>query len=182
MSTLWDEIKGPLDSGIETPKIDLKRELDLSTRPKAAEFAKDVAAIANTSGGTGYIVIGVLDRGQRKGMTDYVPGFEGDPDLLYRQMLQALSNYVDPPPDIDYQELNHPTTGRKISRKIGVIVIHASYRRPHVIARNSEGIANGQIWVRRGSETFIASREEIIEMTGDEWRRRIEDVKRLQVT
>ena len=35
----------------ESIRLDYKRDLDLSTRPKRAEAAKDVSALANTAGG-----------------------------------------------------------------------------------------------------------------------------------
>ena len=62
-------------------------------------------------------------------------------------------------------------------KRLGVIEIFPSQRRPHLIRRDGEGVRRGQIYVRRGAETFIASRQEILEMAGDYWRPRIEEVR-----
>lgn len=45
-SPLWRRIKRFVESGPETPKVDLKLTQDISGRVHQAEFAKDVTAIA----------------------------------------------------------------------------------------------------------------------------------------
>jgi len=162
MPSLWKSIEPVIQSGRETRKIDLKRELDLNDKVKQAKFAKDVAALANTAGGVGYLIIGVLDTKERTG-TDpatYVPGFDcPEADAFQRLMQQALDNFCNPPPEIDFELVAHPT----LSVKIGVVLVLRSTRRPHEIIRDSGEVKRG-IYVRRGAETFIASREELQEM------------------
>jgi len=59
---IWQAIRSTVESGVETPKIDLKSDLSLNQALEKAEFVKDVIAIANVSGNVGYIVIGVKER------------------------------------------------------------------------------------------------------------------------
>ena len=152
-----------IETGVEEEKIELKRELDLSTRAGRAEFAKDVSAIANTEGKEGYIIIGVLDRKEREGSRpqDYVVGFEPpDVDRLTIQMNEALSTYCDPPPKIVYHPLSYPPAGKAM----GVVEVPRSFARPHAIKRAGVGIQEHDIWVRRGPACFKASPKEIEEM------------------
>lgn len=160
---LWRRLARYIEQGKETPKVDLKLDLDLSSRPNRAEFAKDVSAIANTPGGEGYIIVGVKDKRERQtdDPSEYVVGFApDDPDELYRQMVDALSVFCNRVPTIDYVELIHPD----VQRKIGVVVIPRSFRLPHGIKRSSGDIIEGQIWIRRGTASYLASVEEIEEM------------------
>lgn len=174
---LWKIIEEVVRTGIETDKIDLKRELDLSGNPSRGEFAKDVSAISNKGKGQGYIIIGVLDNKQLKRIIDdpnmYICGFYPlNIDGLYQTMLQTLRKYVDPCPEIEYRELGPPI----IPKKIGILVIASSNQRPHVIREDQDDergkavIRRGQIWTRHGSLSFPPDREEIITMTQDYWK------------
>jgi hypothetical protein len=160
--SLWNTIEQFVHTGKETRKADLKRELVLSDRTKRAEFAKDVCALANTSGGTGYLIIGVLDAKERTSNdpASYIIGVSYDEDELQRQIQQALSNFCNPVPDIRLETIHDP----QASRDIGLVIVPRSVRRPHEIIRESGQVRKG-IYVRRGAETFLASREEILEMT-----------------
>lgn len=160
---IWNIIAPYVRMGKETRKVDLKRELDISERPKQAELAKDICAIANTSGGSGYLIIGVQDAKERTSddPSSYVVGVTCEEDDLQRQIQQALGNFCNPIPAVRYYTIGPP----QIPRDIGVIVIPRSLVRPHEIARESGKVQRG-IYVRRGAETFRAGREEIMEMTG----------------
>jgi hypothetical protein len=161
---LWNTIAHFVSTGKETRKVDLKRELALSDRVKQAELAKDVCALANTSGGTGYLIIGVLDAKDKERTSDdpatYIIGVSYDEDEFQRQIQQALSNFCNPVPDARLETIRDPQT----LRDVGVILVPRSTRRPHEIIRESGKVQKG-IYVRRGAETFSASREEILEMT-----------------
>lgn len=163
-SLIWRRIKRFVEEGRETPKVDLKEDLDLSSRRGKAEFAKDVTAIANTQGKKGYLIIGVKDSSQcpRQGACpeDYVVGFSpADPDQLQRQMWEVLRHFCDPLPNIHLEIIKHPET----ERKIGVVIIEPG-KRPHKIIRSSEGVEQEDVFVRRGTATFKAKPEEIIAM------------------
>jgi len=152
MSRLWEILKHYIESGQEARKVDLKQTLDLSSSSRRAEFAKDVAAMANTSGGPGYLVIGVVDRKHRHSdnPSEYVVGFRPDnPDVFEQRRVQALQHYCDPVPQTRYEEICHPTTGRYI----GVVIIPRGFDRPYTV--------NGEIFVRRESHTQRARPDEI---------------------
>jgi hypothetical protein len=141
---LWEKLVPFVERGQETRKIDFKRQLDLSTARARAEFAKDVTAMANTGGGPGYLVIGVLDHKDRKGNNpaDYVIGFRPtNMEGWQQQMVQALVAYCKPVPEVLYEEIIPPN----VRVPIGVVVIPRSFKRPYQVGDN--------VFIRRGSHT-----------------------------
>lgn len=166
-SPLWRRIKRFVESGRETPKVDLKLTQDISGKANQAEFAKDVTAIANTPGGDGYIIIGVQDQKDRKSQdpNDHVPGFRApdNPDAFHRQMMDALTQFCNPVPVVEYDEIRHPDCGCLI----GVATIRRSTKRPHSLIRGSGELEQHQIWIRRGTKSFSPPTvEELREMMG----------------
>lgn len=152
MSRLWEILEHYIESGQEARKVDLKQAQSLSSPKRRTEFAKDVAAMANTSGGPGYLVIGVVDRKHRHSddPAEYVVGFRpADPEVFEQQMVQALENNCDPVPEARYDKICHPTT----DREIGVVVIPRGYNRPYVV--------KDQVFIRRGSHTQRARPDEV---------------------
>jgi len=155
-----------VDLGHEAPKVDLKVTLDLSTKPNRAEFVKDVTAIANTPGGTGYLILGVWDNRKRPRVTykkpeDYVPGFAPeDPDAFEREIIDALSHYCNRVPEVRFSQVMHPQT----QRLIGVVIISRSSDKPHELIRSGERIEAPVVFVRRGTATYKATAEEIASM------------------
>lgn len=129
----------------EGPKLDFKERIDLRYQSGKKEFAKDVCAIANSLGGRGYLVIGVKDK------TKDLVGIKAK---YYREeaMQQIISSRLDPPVDIRVEHI-------KIDDKIiGVVSIFKSNKRPH------QSRQTGAFYVRRGSTTDIARRDEIAMM------------------
>jgi len=88
-------------------------------------------------------------------------------------MVDVLNNWVDPPIEISLSVIVPPFS----KRKIGIIQIFSYQRRPYLIKKNGQKLRQGQIYIRRGTQTFIASRQEVLEMTGDYWRVLIEEVR-----
>jgi hypothetical protein len=159
MSDLFSVLEPVITSGLETRKIDLKREVDLSDRPRAAKFAKIVSALANTPGGMSYIVIGVQDRKERqsKDPRDYVVGFDPEQaDELQRQMQQALSNNLEPIPQAELRLVEHPIAGKTL----GVVQIARSFNRPHRLKKDSSEVEAG-VYLKRGAETLPATPDEV---------------------
>lgn len=159
MSDLFTMLEPVIKSGVETSKIELKREVDLKDRPKAAKFAKIVSALANTPGGTAYVVIGVKDRKDRQSNDprEYVVGFEVDQaDSFQRQMQQALANYLEPVPEAKLLLVDHPVAGKTM----GVIQISRSFNRPHAVKRSSENVEQG-VYLKRSGELHPANTDEI---------------------
>jgi hypothetical protein len=159
MPDLFSILAPVIASGLETRKIDLKREIDLSDKPRAAKFAKIVSALANTPGGTAYIVMGVRDRKDRVSADphDYVVGFDPDrADDFQRQMQQALYNNLEPVPIAELRPVEHPSAGKTL----GVIQIARSFHRPHRVKKASGEIEQG-VYLKRGAELSQANPDEI---------------------
>jgi hypothetical protein len=156
-------VKSWIINGVEGRKIEMKREFALDDRMGKAKFAKLVTAIANTPGGTGYFIIGVVDKRDRASdrLDDIVVGVTHDEDVYQRQIQQALTDFTNPVPLVRYQELYFP----EVSRKIGVAIIERSLNKPHEISRDSGDVKQG-IYIRRGAETFQANREDLLAMSG----------------
>lgn len=158
---MWAKLSGFVESGREGPKVDLKRELTLENKVERARFAKDVLAMANTIGGQGYIVVGVLDAKDRATPADahdYIVGYSPpDSDAFQRLIQQSLDTYCDPVPEVRYETVLHPGT----ERTLGVVVIPRSYNAPHKARTSGEGLTAGSVYVRRGSATFQATPEEV---------------------
>lgn len=141
---LWDILRHFIERGQESRKVDLKQSLELDSKPARMEFAKDVAAMANTRGGCGYLVIGVKDGKHRRGdePSDYVVGFSpANPEIFEQRMQQALTTYCTPVPEVRYEAFHHPPTGRLI----GIVVIERNFERPYRVGED--------VFVRRGSHT-----------------------------
>lgn len=158
MTNLWEKLEPWVRNGVEARKIDLKRELDLGPRPNRTKLVQLICAIANTPGGTGYIVLGVLDKKDRAGpeLADAVCGIDHDPENYERQLQQALADAASPVPPTRYEAVAVPG----LDKQIGIIVVEPSARRPHELIRDSEGIRRG-FYVRRGAETFPATRDDL---------------------
>lgn len=125
----------------EHTKLDFKASLDLETENGKRELAKDVIAIANTDGGRGYLLVGVTDDRRVIGV---------DPDLYPEERIQQIVGYrSDPPVAIRLDRVSH---GGKM---VLVITIFKSLFRPHQYRQS------GAFYIRRGSTTDFARRDEI---------------------
>lgn len=129
----------------EGTKLDFKAILSLKTESEKKELAKDVAAIANSKGGRGYIVFGIEDG------TKNILGIEGK-KYTEEQIQQIISQRCDPPASVKLEII--PANGKQIA----VLTIYKSGQKPHQIRQT------GVFYVRRGSTTDIARREEIASM------------------
>ncbi len=129
----------------EGTKLDFKAQLSLKTDSDKKELAKDVTAIANSKGGRGYIVFGIEDKTKR------ILGIE-EKKYTEEQVQQIISQRCDPPVSV---RLDDFTVEEKT---VGVLTIYKSSQKPHQIRQN------GAFYIRRGSTTDIARREEIASM------------------
>lgn len=129
----------------EGPKLDFKAKLDLENESGKKELAKDIIAIANSPGGRGHIIIGVEDRTKR------VLGI--DPELYSEERIQQIiGNRCDPPLNIRFELV------RIGDKQVGVITIFFSLKKPHQMWQT------GAFYIRRGSTTDFARRDEIAAM------------------
>lgn len=143
MDETWEEVESLLTS-TEGPKLDFKWDYDLSTGPGKAEFAKDIAAIANTEGGLGRIIIGVAEKDipERYGIRSTPSFYERSQDETQRLMVQIISNYIEPPVPIEYREIRRPDTGQRL----GIVKVLPSTQRPHFIARGGKELKRTKSW------------------------------------
>ena len=129
----------------ESTKLDFKAMLSLKTEGEKKELAKDVAAIANSKGGRGYIIFGIEDGTKR------ILGIEGK-RYTEEQIQQVISQRCEPPITVNLDIIPMD------DKQIAVLTIYKSSQRPHQIRQT------GVFYIRRGSTTDIARREEIASM------------------
>lgn len=148
---LWNILKPFIVQGNEGRKVDLKLQIDLSKPAGRAEFAKDVSAMANTPGGRGYLVIGVLDKKDRKTNDpgEYIRGFRPDLHIFEQRRVHALEHFCRPVPEVLYEEVFHPEIP---DRPIGVVVIPRMFNRPYRVIESAGKVTPG-CYFRRGSLT-----------------------------
>lgn len=129
----------------EGTKLDFKQSLNLDTESEKKEFSKDVIAIANSVGGRGYLIIGIRDK------TKDILGINPQ-NFSEERIQQVISHRCDPPVNIRVENVKYK------EKYIGVITIFKSLQRPHQMRQT------GAFYIRRGSTTDIARRDEIASM------------------
>jgi len=156
---LWRRVRRYVEQKRETPKVDFKTTLDLTSGRGKSELAKDISAIANTPGEQGFLIIGVKEQNGEIELVGFRPN--ETEDEYERRIIQILEKFIEPsPPEIQYYQIEHPRP--KVS--LGVLRI-ISTNRPYAIKRDGETIRKGDIYIRHGTRTERASREEIIQMS-----------------
>lgn len=129
----------------EGPKLDFKAALHLTTESDKKEITKDVIAMANSRGGRGYIVFGVEDKTKR--ILGIDPG-----DFIEEQIQQIIYNRCDPPVPIAIDFVEYE------GKLLAVLTVYKSSHQPHQMMQN------GAFYIRRGSTTDTARRNEIANM------------------
>lgn len=129
----------------ESTKLDYKVKLSLNTETEKKELAKDVSAIANSKGGRGYIIYGIEDKSKK------IIGIN-PVEYAEEQIQQIISQRCSPPVSVKFNLVNYD------SKTIGVLTIYKTSNKPHQI------LQTGCFYIRRGSTTDIARREEIAGM------------------
>jgi predicted HTH transcriptional regulator len=139
----------------EADKIDFKRDqYPLENDRQKSEFIKDIVSIANTQGdGSGYIVLGIKSEPNGSKVRFGIKNHHDDAMLQ-----QIVKDKVNPPPTFIY----NPYQEENLS--FGIIVIPKSKNRPHVIIKDYGILKRNAVYVRRGSSTDEAAREELEEM------------------
>lgn len=135
----------------EQTKLDFKSDLRLDNDHLKAEFVKDVIAVANSPGDTGFLLYGVDAT-----LPDPIVGISRSFDDATLQ--QIVNSKVDRPVAFLYYEQQFD------ARKIGVVVIPPSSLRPHIVSSTTGNLKDGQIPIRRGSSTTRATAEDLAEM------------------
>lgn len=129
----------------EGPKLDFKEKIEITTESGKKELSKDVIAIANSQGGRGYLLIGIQDK------TKKILGIESK-EYSEETIQQIISLRCDPPLTIRVEYID-------IKEKIiCIITIFRSFQKPHQMRQT------GAFYIRRGSTTDFARRDEIASM------------------
>lgn len=134
----------------ESVNLDFKKEWwDFKSRPGVEEFVKDICSMANTSGGDSHIVIGVDEKSG---------SLHDSPLPIDEAKLQDKhKNKVQPLIRVHFRE--HAINDGGDVKKISVVVIPHSTRRPHVITRINN--KPDHIPIRLGTQTIEASRADL---------------------
>ncbi|MCK8061013.1 MULTISPECIES: RNA-binding domain-containing protein [unclassified Fusibacter] len=132
-------------SAHEGPKLDFKMCLSLTTEGHKKELTKDVIAIANSPGGRGHLIIGIEDKTKR------IIGV--DPaDYPEEKIQQIVLNRCDPPITIRVETVPIDKV------YVIAITVFKSHNKPHQMRQT------GAFYIRRGSTTDFARRDEIASM------------------
>jgi predicted HTH transcriptional regulator len=129
----------------ESTRLDFKLCLDLSTESMKKELAKDVCALANSASGRGYIIFGVEDKTKR------LVGIQTE-RYVEEQIQQVISQRLDPPVNIRLEHIALQGV------QLAVLTVFYSFKKPHQLRQT------GAFYIRRGSTTDFARREEIANM------------------
>lgn len=130
-------------------------------------MAKDISALANSArrlDGDSFLIVG-FDR-----LSDVFYDVESLVQQGESNIQQMVNSLIDPPVQFKLEVANHRTDSGQ--GKIVVFRVQHSTRKPHLIkkdqkAASGRNLYQGQCFVRRGSSTDVASREEIAEIVHD---------------
>lgn len=129
----------------EGPKLDFKLKFSLHSETDKKELSKDVIALANSPGGRGHLIVGVEDK------TKDIIGVNPQ-DYPEEKIQQIILNRCDPPITLRVEQMVvHDKT-------LVVITVFNTHKRPHQMRQT------GAFYIRRGSTTDFARRDEIAAM------------------
>lgn len=143
----------------ETTSVDFKRELHLDTASEKAEFVKDIIGLANTkASGRRWMIVGFDDKTR---------GYHCPPDskVTQNRIEQILAGYVKPYVDVRYEVVDYR------AGKVGKLeVLREPVKLPYCVAKSlgdksagdKKRIAEGQIFVRHGSQTEEPTTDELL--------------------
>jgi predicted HTH transcriptional regulator len=128
----------------EGTKLDFKLRLELHFETGKKELTKDICAIANSSGGRGYIIVGIEDKSKK------IVGLQEDDIFQEEQIQQIVTTRCEPPIpiEVDFVEIKN--------KKVGVISIYDGDQKPYQMREN------GAFYIRRGSTTDVMRKQELI--------------------
>lgn len=156
---LVQELKELLSTRVEEREdLEYKQILDVSNPRMIMSFTKLMMSMANTKGG--YIVIGVNDQLEPIGLPDT---FHIDEKELYNR----INKYCSPHIKFDYREVYLDIQG--VRKKFAIILVKES--KEIIVAAKSDyysvgektkpAINEGQVWIRQGSLSVLASVKEL---------------------
>jgi hypothetical protein len=151
--------------------LDFKTTFNIHSDKDKAELVKDVSAIANTVDTAGYIVYGIDLSGDS-------PNFRGlledeVKEIDESKLQQIVNNRLNRPVRFSFETIQQEVN------TYGLLTIPYSDAKPHqvtkdiavstntqnTIIKKENYISEGQVFIRQGSSTRVATAEEIIEMS-----------------
>lgn len=136
----------------EKRKLEFKRQwYDLTNAKNVEEFCKDIAAMANTPGPTGFIVIGLAEDGTLTNSPISNCGL-ADVSLITNLVIKRVR------PTIQF-EIDTITIEEEENKVISVIKIPPSLDKPHVIGRYKT--QQNYIPIRNGTQIFPANNADL---------------------
>lgn len=160
LSILIERILSRLSSGenVEEDKLEVKREWhNLRELKDLNEFLKDIVAIANTPGLTGYLVIGIDKNGAL-----YDSPFSKSSLRDHSDIHNLLVKHVDLPFRIQIHEIPWAKDGKEIT--LTVLEIPPSIEKPHFIRNyvsKSDIERANYIPIRKTNGVFPATRSDV---------------------
>ncbi len=150
--------------------LDYKAGLYGRSDSEKKDFAKDVAALANTRGG--WIVLGVAVDAGNTHLPDRMSPFSvSNEDEEGRRLRQMARSSIDPPVDVEVRFVPDPVGSGE-----GVMVIRVpeGWGQPHMVR-----IGESRFWVRRERENYYLTREEIRRafMEAETWIQKLRDYR-----
>jgi hypothetical protein len=140
----------------ESVSLDFKSKISLASDKDKYEFAKDVSAFANTSGG--FIIYGKQDEKEGGKVIGIDPNtFDSD------QLHQIVSQRCNPPPFFDEQLIE------RNGKQFLIIDIPESKTKPHEVIQSRE------VWIRRGATSDRATQIEREQMSKRRMRKSLEE-------
>lgn len=160
-SKFLTDLIAKLRSGVdvEDDKLDIKGQwYDLSDKKGQEEICKDIAAMANTTGPTGHIIIGINKDGS------LVDSPFKESHLADKTHLQGIVvKRVDLPPQFELKE--YEVEENNVRFTVSVISVPPSIDKPHVLGSYKE--RENYIPVRKNTGTLPAKRSDIERMYYD---------------
>lgn len=134
--------------------LDFKLTINVRDDEDKGELVKDLSALANTVDRVGYLIIGAkFIPGQPLQPAGFAGGYD---DADFQRIMKGKLNR---PISFEYLETDYE------GKRYGIFEVPYSDCKPHQVKKGLGKIADGQVFVRRGTSTESATVEEIIEMS-----------------
>lgn len=152
VATEWQDRLDAMVAEWETTTVEFKREIELGTPKRNAEFARDITALANTkaSGQLRYLIVGYDP-------DTHIFVRSIDPDLDQDRLEQVLNAYAAPSLDLRYFTVEHQTGG-----SVGIVEVRRLQEKlPYRVVKTGGKITADSLFVRHGSQIELPTEAEL---------------------
>ena len=147
-----------IEQGLECDIVELKGySPPLRDEKLLEQIVKEILAVANT-GRQGFILFGVNDADNRHRGKEPVPGVEQiySDDEIERRLNDKFMQFTEPPVKVSYRSYEYK------DKKVGVLTVLRSDRRPHMVARNgAHELTRGKYYLRQGTVTGVMAPDDL---------------------